>query len=65
MKQALLDFSQSPVYLLWMIFLGAFPIVTAMLSIDSSRRFVIDRRSEPSGEPDEPLPDGIDECVVT
>lgn len=60
MKQALLDFSQSPVYLLWMIFLGAFPIVTAMLSIDSSRRFVIDRRSEPSGDPNDPLPDGDD-----
>ena len=60
MKQALLDFSQSPVYLVWMIFLGAFPIVTAMLSIDSSRRFIIDRRSEPSDDPDEPLPDETD-----
>ena len=60
MKQALLEFSQSPVYLLWMIFLGAFPVVTAMLSIDSSRRFVIDRRSEPSRDPTEPLPDESD-----
>ena len=50
MKEALLEFSQSPVYLIWMIFLGAFPIVTAMLSIDSSRRFTLDRES--ASDPD-------------
>lgn len=57
MKQALLNFSESPIYLLWMVFIGAFPIITAMLSIDSSRRFIIDRRDEPSDSPDELLPD--------
>lgn len=58
MKEALLEFSQSPVYLIWMIFLGAFPIVTAMLSIDSSRRFTLDRES--ASDPDGPLPDEAD-----
>lgn len=46
MREALLNFSDSPVYLVWMIFLGAFPIITAMLSIDSSRRFILDRESK-------------------
>ncbi len=44
MAAALEAFSESPIYLLWMIFLGAYPIVTAMLSIDSSRRFTLDRK---------------------
>ena len=60
MKQALLEFSESPVYLLWMVFIGAFPVITAMLSIDSSRRFVIDRRVEPSDTEEELLPDETD-----
>ena len=49
MAEALETFSQSPLYLLWMIFLGAFPIVTAMLSVDSSRRFTLDRDEEGNG----------------
>ena len=32
-----------------MIFLGAFPIITAMLSVDSSRRFTLDRDEEGNG----------------
>lgn len=43
MAEALETFSESWIYLVWMIFLGAFPIVTAMLSVDSSRRFTLDR----------------------
>ncbi|MFZ9669319.1 MAG: glycosyltransferase family 2 protein [Solirubrobacterales bacterium] len=43
MAEALQAFSETPVYLLWMIFLGAFPVITAMLAVDSSRRFVLDR----------------------
>ena len=56
MGEALLEFSESPIYLVWMIFIGAFPIVTAMLSIDSSRRFILDRE----GDGDNPLPDSVD-----
>lgn len=43
MAEALQSFSETPIYLAWMIFLGAFPVITAMLAIDSSRRFVLDR----------------------
>lgn len=56
MAEALLEFSESPIYLVWMIFIGAFPIVTAMLSIDSSRRFTLDRESNIEN----PLPDSAD-----
>lgn len=43
MAEVLQSFSETPIYLAWMIFLGAFPVITAMLAIDSSRRFVLDR----------------------
>lgn len=56
MRDVLLGFSESPIYLIWMIFIGAFPIITAMLSIDSSRRFILDRGSGS----DSPLPDASD-----
>lgn len=46
MAEVLESFSESWVYLIWMIFLGAFPIITAMLSVDSSRRFTLDRKGE-------------------
>lgn len=60
MREALLSFSETPIYLIWMIFLGAFPIITAMLSIDSSRRFTLDR-SRDSGDGEESLlPDEAD-----
>ncbi|MFM8792418.1 MAG: glycosyltransferase family 2 protein [Solirubrobacterales bacterium] len=56
MAEALQAFSDTPIYLVWMIFLGAFPVITAMLAIDSSRRFVLDREDGDLGI----LPDEAD-----
>lgn len=60
MKEALLEFSETPVYLIWMIFIGAFPVITAMLSIDSSRRFTLDREKNPDEDEKVLLPDAAD-----
>ncbi|MFM8889359.1 MAG: glycosyltransferase, partial [Solirubrobacterales bacterium] len=56
MAEALQAFSDTPIYLIWMIVLGAFPVITAMLAIDSSRRFVLDREDGDLGI----LPDEAD-----
>ena len=53
MTEILLYISESPVYLLGMIFLAAFPVVISALAINGSRQFLLDR-SRVSTEEDSP-----------
>ena len=53
MTEILLIISQSPIYLLGMIFLAAFPVVISALAINGSRQFLLDR-SRTSTEGDSP-----------
>jgi cellulose synthase/poly-beta-1,6-N-acetylglucosamine synthase-like glycosyltransferase len=53
MIEMLLYISESPVYLLGMIFLAAFPVVISALAINGSRQFLLDR-SRVSTEDDSP-----------